>query len=134
MLEWKIERDQLCEDFAHATRDIPFSRPQFFKDQRRGWGATCGGCLSPRRVVVGSGGFAGCAAGAGGDFGRRGGGDHRIFAIREPDVVDRVLDRVQAGARCEHPTGEDALDLALQRDLVDLDERIGVGRLGRRAV
>src|SRR5215475_10012789 len=45
--------------------------------------------------------------------GRRGRGDHRIFAIREPDVVDRMLDRMQARTRGEHPTGEDALDVAL---------------------
>ena len=44
-----------------------------------------------------------------------------------------MLDRVQAGARGEHPAGEDALDLALQRDLVDLDEGVGIRRLGRRA-
>ena len=44
-----------------------------------------------------------------------------------------MLDRVQPGARREHPPGEDALDLALQRHLVDLEERIGVRRLGRRA-
>ena len=43
-----------------------------------------------------------------------------------------MLDRVQAGAGGEHPAGEDALDLALQRHLVDLDEGVGVGRLGRR--
>src|SRR4051812_49951443 len=44
-----------------------------------------------------------------------------------------MLDRVQARAGREHPSREDALDLALQRDLVDLDERIGIGGLGRRA-
>ena len=43
-----------------------------------------------------------------------------------------MLDRVQAGAGGEHPAGEDALDLALQRDLVDFDEGVGVRRLGRR--
>ena len=55
------------------------------------------------------------------------------FAVGQPDVVDRMLDRVQARARGEHPAGEDALDLALQRQLVDLDEAVGVRRLGRRA-
>ena len=44
-----------------------------------------------------------------------------------------MLDPVQAGARGEHPAREDALDLALQRHLVDLDEGVGVGRLGRRS-
>ena len=44
-----------------------------------------------------------------------------------------MLDGVQAGARCEHPAGEDPSDFALQRHLVDLDKRVGVGRLGRRA-
>jgi len=43
-----------------------------------------------------------------------------------------MLDGVQARARGEHPAGEDALDLALERHLVDVDEGIGVGRLGRR--
>ena len=44
-----------------------------------------------------------------------------------------MLDRVQARAGGEHPAGEDALDLALQRHLVDFDEGVGVRRLGRRA-
>ena len=57
----------------------------------------------------------------------------RAFAVGQPHVVDRVLDRVQAGARREHPAGEDALDLALQRHFVDLDEGVGLRRLGRRA-
>src|SRR5262249_54071555 len=65
--------------------------------------------------------------------GWRGRGDHRIFAGGEPDVVDRVLDRVQARARREHPTGEDALDGALQPHLLDLDGGVGVGGRGRRA-
>src|SRR5262249_1789075 len=43
------------------------------------------------------------------------------------------LHRVQARARCEYPTCEDALDLALQRHLVNLDEGIGVRSLRRRA-
>ena len=45
-----------------------------------------------------------------------------VNTIGEPDVVDRVLDCVQARARREHPAGEDAADLAVERDLVDLDE------------
>ena len=65
---------------------------------------------------------------------RRGrGSDRRRLTVRQPDVIDRVLDPVQAGARGKHPAGEDALDLALQRHLVDLDEGVGVRRLGRRA-
>ena len=40
---------------------------------------------------------------------------------------------MQAGARGEHPAGKNPLDIALQRHLVDFDERIGIGRLGRRA-
>ena len=54
-----------------------------------GFGAACGS--------AGASATAGCAA----------------FAVGQPDVVDRMLDRVQAGARREHPAGEDALDLAL---------------------
>ena len=56
-----------------------------------------------------------------------------MFAIREPHVVDRMLDCVQSRTRCEHPAGEDAFDLALQRHLVDLDEGVGVRRFGGRA-
>jgi hypothetical protein len=41
-----------------------------------------------------------------------------------------VLDRVKAGAFGEHPAGEDALHLARQLHLVDLDEGRGVRRLG----
>ena len=54
------------------------------------------------------------------------------FAVGEPHVVDRVIDRMEPRARGEHPSGEQALDLAGQRDLVDLDERVGPRRLGRR--
>ena len=106
-----------------------------------------------RRRIAGGGGqrLAGGRACFGGPLLRRGsralrllrrrrapvrGSDRRLlraFAVGQPHVVDRVLDRVQAGARGEHPAGEDALDLALQRDLVDLDEGVGVRRLGRRA-
>jgi hypothetical protein len=43
-----------------------------------------------------------------------------------------VLDGVKAGALGEHPTGENALHLAGQLHLVDLDEGRGVGRFGRR--
>ena len=64
-----------------------------------------------------------------GSFGSR---DHlrAAFAIDEPDVVDRVLDAVQAGARREHPAGEDAPVLVLERHLVHLDEgrRLGGSR------
>ena len=59
-------------------------------------------------------------------------GHHRALTVGEPDVVDRMLDRVQSRARGEHPAGEDAAHLALQRHLVDLDEGVGVRRLGRR--
>jgi hypothetical protein len=54
-------------------------------------------------------------------------------AIGQPQIVDRMLDRVQAGTGGEHPAGEDALHLALQGHLVDLDEGVGVRRLFRRA-
>ena len=57
----------------------------------------------------------------------------RYAAIGQPDIVDGMLDAVQAGAGRKHPAIEDALDLALKRHLVDFDESIGVGRLGRRA-
>ena len=43
-----------------------------------------------------------------------------------------MLDRVQARARGKHPAAEDALDLALQRQLVHFDEAVGGRRLGRR--
>ena len=43
-----------------------------------------------------------------------------------------MLDAVQAGARREHPAGEDPLHLALQRDLIDLDKGVGVGGFSRR--
>jgi hypothetical protein len=44
-----------------------------------------------------------------------------------------VLDGVKAGALGEHPPREDALDLAGELDLVDLDEGRGVRRFCRRA-
>jgi hypothetical protein len=44
-----------------------------------------------------------------------------------------MLDGMQARARCEHPAGEDALDLALQRHFVDFDKGVRVRRLGRRS-
>jgi len=56
----------------------------------------------------------------------------RSFAVGQPHVVDRMLDRMQAGARRVHPACEDALDLALQRDLVRLDESVRVRGFGRR--
>ena len=84
-----------------------------------------------------AGGFAaGLGAAGAGDVSATGAGagrDRRRLTVRQPDVIDRVLDPVQARARREHPAGEDALDLALQRHLVDLDEGVGVGCLGRRA-
>jgi len=43
-----------------------------------------------------------------------------------------VLHGVKAGALGEHPPGEDALDLARELGLVDLDKRGGMRRLGRR--
>ena len=113
--------------------------------ERRGWPGSAGNCWQCARLRAADG----CAAArplrrglarrrgprriraGAADFGDRGGG--AAFAIGEPHVVDRMLDAMQAGARREHPAGEDALDLALQRDLVDLDESVGVGRLGRRA-
>jgi hypothetical protein len=44
-----------------------------------------------------------------------------------------MLDRVQAGTRGKHPAREDTLDLALERDFIDLDESVGIGRFDRRA-
>src|ERR1700722_2881989 len=55
------------------------------------------------------------------------------FAVGEPDVVNRMLDTVQAGARREHPARKNPLHLALQRNLIDLDKSVGVGGLGGRA-
>jgi len=43
-----------------------------------------------------------------------------------------MLHGVKAGAVGEHPTGKDPLDVAVELDLVDLDERRGVRRLGGR--
>ena len=43
-----------------------------------------------------------------------------------------MLHGVKAGAVGEHPTGEDPLDVAVELDLVDLDEGRGVRRLGGR--
>jgi hypothetical protein len=43
-----------------------------------------------------------------------------------------VLDGVKSGALGEHPAGKNALHLAVELDLVDLDEGGGVRRLGRR--
>ena len=48
------------------------------------------------------------------------------LAALQPDVIDGVLDGVEAGAFGKHPAGEDAADLAVERDLVDLDEGIGL--------
>jgi hypothetical protein len=48
--------------------------------------------------------------------------DFCLHAV-QPDVIDGVLDGVEAGAFGEHPAGEDAPDLAVERDLIDLDER-----------
>jgi hypothetical protein len=44
-----------------------------------------------------------------------------------------VLHGVKAGAVGEHPTGEDPLDVAVELDLVDLDEGRGVRCLGGRS-
>jgi hypothetical protein len=44
-----------------------------------------------------------------------------------------VLDRVKARAFGEHPASKDALHLAGELHLVDLDEGGGVRRLGRRS-
>src|ERR1700733_11378348 len=59
-------------------------------------------------------------------------GLQRPFAVGQPNIVDRVLDAVQAGAGGEHPARENPLHLALQRDLVDLDKGVGVGGFRRR--
>ena len=64
------------------------------------------------------------------------GGEGRIsgsaFAVGQPDVVDRMLDAVQAGAGGEHPAGEDAIVSLLFGDLIDFHEAVGPRRLGRR--
>jgi hypothetical protein len=44
-----------------------------------------------------------------------------------------VLHGVKPRAIGEHPAGEDPLDIAVQLDLVHLDEGGGMRRLGRRA-
>ncbi len=55
------------------------------------------------------------------------------FALRQPDIIDGMLDAMQAGAVGEHPAGEDAPQRLVGLDLVDLGEGIGARRLGRRA-
>src|ERR1700726_1404668 len=52
---------------------------------------------------------------AGARAGGPGGAPHA--AIGQPDIVDRMLDTMQTGARRKHPAIEDALDLALKRHL-----------------
>jgi len=44
-----------------------------------------------------------------------------------------VLDSVQTRAVCEHPSRENPPYLRIERDLVNLDEGICLGRLGLRA-
>ena len=104
-------------------------------------GAAAGGGVTGFRAGAGlsapfGAGPAGAAAGAGNGApgGRvlRNRAANRLFAIGEPDVVNRVLDCMQTRARCKHPAGENTFDLALQRNFVNLDKRIGVGRFGRR--
>jgi hypothetical protein len=43
-----------------------------------------------------------------------------------------MLHSVKAGAVGKHPTGKDPLDVAVELDLVDLDERRGVRRFRGR--
>ncbi len=82
-----------------------------------------------RRRLIGVG-----RAGVGqrGLFGRRGNDLRAAFAVGQPDVIDRMLDAMKAGARREHPAGEQPIEGVLFRDLVDLDEDVGARRLGRR--
>ena len=84
-----------------------------------------GGCLSCRCLCRRAGAAAFCSlpAGATGSF---------VLQLGEPDVEDRVLHGVKAGAVGEHPAGKDALDLSVELDLVNLDEGGGVRRLGWR--
>jgi acetyl-CoA carboxylase biotin carboxylase subunit len=55
------------------------------------------------------------------------------FALGEPDIIDRMLDRVQAGAGSEHPAGENLLVLVVRADFVDLHEGGGLRVLVFRA-
>ena len=71
---------------------------------------------------------------------RRGLGRRRIvnhhraaFAGGEPNIENRMLDAVQARTVGEHPARENALDLLLLVDFVDLGEGVGLRRIGRRA-
>ena len=98
------------------------------------WNCGCGGGGGRGAACFGGGGASG--GGGGGGFGGSGCALTMVgvgtFAVGQPDVVDRMLDAVQAGARRIHPAGKDPLHLALQRDLVDLDKGVGIGGLGGR--
>ena len=100
------------------------------------WNCGCGGGAERGTACFCGGGGRFWAAGAG--FGASVGAAVTMvvsgtFAVGQPDIVDRMLDAVQARARRIHPAGKDPLHFALQRDLVDLDKGVGVGGLGRRA-
>ncbi len=81
--------------------------------------------------MPGAGPLPGCCCGA---FATGGGRCAlRLRARCQPHVEHRVQQRVETGALGEHPAGEDTLLLAVEHDLVDLHERGGARRLGRRA-
>ena len=80
-----------------------------------------------------AGASAGCRIGTGGILAATGRRGRRIgLAVGQPDIEDRMLDGVKAGAFGEHPAGEDTLHLAGELHLVNLDEGCGVRLLGRR--
>ena len=53
-----------------------------------------------------------------------------IAAAGEPDIVDRVLDGVEAGAFGKHPAGEERLARVVRFHLIDSDEARGLRLLG----
>ena len=122
-LDRPVSRRRRAELGRRRASDLnPISAPCAVARQRRrpggGGGCTRRGCCGAARRGCGGGG---AAAG----FGRRFFGDRGrrcALTVGQPDIVDRMLDRVEARARSEHPAGEDAAQFALQRQFVDLDE------------
>ncbi len=90
-------------------------------------GASAAGAASGAAAAGASAGAPGVAAGApwgAAAFASLGAGVSGVGVLQlvEPDIEDRMLDGVEPGALGEHPAGEDALNFAVQLDLVDFDK------------